>query len=119
MTLLRKSLKLVLHLSDKNTTLLKIRLSKTGKKSQPSYRVVVQEHTAPTNGRFVEVIGFYRPTNDPKVFEVQEDRIQYWISVGAQPSDTVASLLKRNGMKNMDQYIAPRKKQAKKKKEDK
>jgi len=80
---------------------------------------VVQEHTAPTNGRFVEVVGNYQPTATPKIFEVKEDRIQHWISVGAKPSDTVASLLKRNGFKDMDQYIEPKNKKATKKKEDK
>ncbi len=96
--------------------MLKIRLSRTGKKSQPSFRVVIQEHTAPIKGRFVEVIGHYRPADTPKVFEVDFDRVKHWLSVGAQPSDTVASLLKRNGVEGMDKFIDPRNKQAKKKK---
>lgn len=96
--------------------MLKIRLSRTGKKAQPSFRVVVQEHTAPTKGRFVEVLGYYRPADNPKVFKVDIDRVKHWISVGAQPSDTVASLLKRDGLDGMDKFIEPRNKKAKKKK---
>jgi len=96
--------------------LLKIRLTRVGKKAQPSYRVVVQEHTSPIKGKFVEVLGFYRPADNPKVFEINKERVEYWISVGAQPSDTVASLLKRNGFDGMDRYLDPRNKKAKKKK---
>lgn len=96
--------------------MLKIRLSRTGKKNQPSYRVVVQEHTAPIKGRFVDNLGFYRPAEDPKVFQVDMEKINHWLSVGAQPSDTVAGLLKRQGVEGMDKYIEPRNKQAKKKK---
>ena len=97
--------------------MLKIRLSRTGKKSQPCFRVVVQEHTSPIKGKFVEVLGVYRPTSNPKEIKIDLDRAKYWISVGARPSDTVAALLKKEGMDNMDKYIAPRDKQRKKKKE--
>lgn len=97
--------------------MLKIRLSRTGKRNQPSFKVVVQEHTAPIKGKFIEELGFYRPAEDPKVFEVNVERIKYWMSVGATPSDTMAVLLKRDGMEGMDKFIAPRNKQAKKKKE--
>jgi small subunit ribosomal protein S16 len=96
--------------------LLKIRLSRTGKKKQPSFRVVVQEHTSPIKGRFVEALGFYRPAEDPKVFNVDVDRVKHWISVGAQPSDTVAVLLKKQGLEGMDKFIEARNKKAKKKK---
>ncbi len=99
--------------------MLKIRLSRTGKKAQPSFRVVVQEHTAPIKGKFVEELGFYRPADDPKVFKVNTDRVKYWISVGATPSDSVAVLLKKEGLEGMEKYIAPRDKQRKKKKEGK
>lgn len=98
--------------------MLKIRLSRAGKKAQPSYRVVVQEHTAPIKGKFVEQLGIYRPTDDPKVFTVDADRVKHWISVGAQPSDTVAVLLKKEGFDGMDKYIGDRTKQGKKKKEE-
>jgi len=98
--------------------LLRIRLTRTGKKNRPSYRIVVAEHTAPIQGKFIEVVGFYSPIENPKQLEFKEDRIKYWISVGAQPTDTVASLLKSKGMENMDQYLSPRDKKRKKKGEE-
>ena len=85
--------------------MLKIRLSRTGKKRQPSFRVVVQEHTAPIKGKFVESIGYFRPADDPKVFSVDLERVKHWLSVGAQPSDTVAVLLKKEGIEGLDKYI--------------
>ena len=97
--------------------MLKIRLSRTGKKSQASFRVVVQEHTAPIKGKFVEVIGLYRPSIKPKEVKIDLERAKYWMSVGARPSDTVAVLLKNEGVENMEKFIEPRDKQRKKKKE--
>jgi len=94
----------------KKTNLLKIRLSRTGKKSQPSYRIVVQEKARAVKGKFVESIGFYRPAENPKVFTVDMDRVNHWLSLGAQPSDTLASLLKRDGVTGMEKYIGPRNK---------
>ena len=78
--------------------------------------MVVQEHTNAPQGKAVEIVGHYLPAADPKVFKADVERIQYWISVGAKPSDRVASLLKVDGVKDMDQYIGPRNKKAKKKK---
>jgi small subunit ribosomal protein S16 len=69
--------------------------------------MVVAEKTAPIKGRFVEILGYYNPSEGKK-FEFKKDRVEYWISVGARPSDTVASLLKRNGLDGMDDFIAPR-----------
>lgn len=98
--------------------MLKIRLSRTGKKSQPSYRVVVQEKARAVKGKFIEALGYYRPAEDPKVLKVDVERVKHWISVGAQPSDTVASLLKRHeNLDGMDKFLEPRNKKAKKKKE--
>jgi len=97
--------------------LLKIRLTRTGKKSQASYRVVLQEHSSPVKGKFIEVLGSYQPTTPSKSFTVDMDRVKHWISVGAQPSDSVAVQLKKLGVENMDQFIAPRTKQRKSKKE--
>jgi len=96
--------------------LLKIRLSRTGKKSQPSFRLVLAEHTNAVKGKYKELLGHYVPSVDPKIFEFKKERIEYWISKGAQPSDTVASLLKRAGMPKMEKFIAPRNKKRKKKK---
>lgn len=96
--------------------MLKIRLSRTGKNSQPSFRVVVQEHTDPVKGKPLEALGFYKPARNPKEFSVNLDRIKHWLSVGAQPSDAMAVLLKQEGIDNMEKFIAPRDKQKKKKK---
>ena len=73
--------------------MLVIRLTRVGKKKQPSYRVVVQEKARDPWGRSVEIVGRYNPRSTPKEFVVKEDRIKYWISKGAQPSPTVHNLL--------------------------
>ncbi|MFZ0981272.1 MAG: 30S ribosomal protein S16 [Candidatus Acidiferrales bacterium] len=76
--------------------MLTIRLARIGKKKHPFYRVVVTEKTRPRNGRFVEIVGTYDPQKKPSAVDVDRERVQYWISKGAQPSDTVRSLLLRN-----------------------
>ena len=73
--------------------MLMIRLSRIGKKKHPFYRVVVTEKTRPRNGRFVEIVGTYDPLKTPALIELKRDRVDYWISKGAQPSDTVRSFL--------------------------
>jgi small subunit ribosomal protein S16 len=73
---------------------LTIRLARFGKKKQPFYRVVVTEKTRPRNGRFVEIVGTYNPLKKPAAIEVDSARLEYWISKGAQPSDTVRSFLR-------------------------
>ena len=77
--------------------MLRIRLSRTGKKRQPSYRVVVAEKEAKRDGRVVERIGHYNPLTNPAEFKIDEDRALYWLSVGAQPSDAVRVLLNKQG----------------------
>jgi small subunit ribosomal protein S16 len=72
---------------------LMIRLSRIGKKKHPFYRVVVTEKTRPRNGRFVEIVGTYDPQKKPAAVQLDDERVQYWLSKGAQPSDTVRSLL--------------------------
>lgn len=89
--------------------LLVIRLSRTGKKKQATYRLVVAEHTYPVQGKFVEILGSYNPGEGKKlVFD--GDRITYWISKGAKPSDTVAGLLHAKGVKDMEKYMDPKNK---------
>ena len=78
--------------------MVRIRLRRTGKKKQPSYRVVVADSESPRDGRFIENIGFYNPRTDPPTIEIKEDRAQYWLSQGAQPSDAVARLLRKKGV---------------------
>jgi small subunit ribosomal protein S16 len=77
--------------------MLRIRLSRTGKKRQPSYRVVVAEKEAKRDGRVVERIGHYNPLPNPAQFDIDEARALHWLSVGAQPSDAVRVLLKQQG----------------------
>ncbi len=97
--------------------MLKIRLSRTGKKKQPSFRIIVQEKSAAVkSGKVVENLGYYLPTANPKVLNVDLDRAKYWIENGAQPSDSVAVLLKNEGVSGLEKFIAPRNKKAKKKK---
>lgn len=74
--------------------MLMIRLSRIGKKKHPFYRVVVTEKTRPRNGRFVEIVGTYDPAKKPAGIQLKEDRIQYWLGKGAQPSETVQSFLR-------------------------
>ncbi|MDA0269991.1 MAG: 30S ribosomal protein S16 [Chloroflexi bacterium] len=78
--------------------MIKIRLRRTGQKHQPSYRVVVADKDAPRDGRFIEILGHYNPRTEPVTFEVKADRVQHWIGVGAQPSDTVHRLLHQRGL---------------------
>ena len=73
--------------------MVKIRLRRTGAKKKPSYRVVVTESSAPRDGRFIEIIGHYNPRTDPVTLSLQEDRALHWLSVGAQPTDTVKRFL--------------------------
>jgi small subunit ribosomal protein S16 len=77
--------------------MLRIRLSRGGKKRQPHYRVVVADSGAKRDGRVVERIGFYDPLTNPTQYRIDENRALYWLSVGAQPSDAVQQLLEKQG----------------------
>ncbi|RLF35314.1 MAG: 30S ribosomal protein S16 [Thermoplasmata archaeon] len=76
--------------------MLKIRLQRTGKKNSPSFRVVLAEHTAPPQGKFIEILGYYNPRKKKKSFK--KERIEYWVSKGAQFSPTVYNLLIEEGI---------------------
>ena len=76
--------------------MLMIRLARFGGKKKPSYRVVVIEKERARNSRSVEVVGIYNPVTTPPVVKLEHERIEHWIKSGAQPSDTVARLLKSN-----------------------
>ena len=78
--------------------MVKIRLKRMGMKKEPFYRVVVSDSRTPRDGRFVEEIGYYNPVSEPAVIKLDEERTKYWISNGAQPTDTVRGLLKKNGL---------------------
>lgn len=72
----------------------KIRMKRLGAKKKPFYRIVVADARAPRDGRFIEEIGYYNPVSEPKVFKVDEEKVQKWIKNGAKPTETVAKLLK-------------------------
>jgi small subunit ribosomal protein S16 len=78
--------------------MLRIRLRRVGKKKQPSYRIVVADVRAPRDGAFVDQVGHYNPLTDPPTVVVNEDKVRHWLSVGAQPSDTVSQILKKQGV---------------------
>ncbi|MDR1488395.1 MAG: 30S ribosomal protein S16 [Holosporales bacterium] len=86
---------------------LKVRLARGGAKKRPFYRIVVAERTAPRDGKFVERLGFYNPLlekNHKDRVVVAEDRIKYWISVGAQLTDRVGKLLGEIGLMSVTEF---------------
>jgi small subunit ribosomal protein S16 len=72
----------------------RIRLTRVGSKKNPIYRVVVADSRSPRDGKFIEIVGRYNPQTDPSLIEFDEAKVKDWLSKGAQPSDTVARLLK-------------------------
>jgi small subunit ribosomal protein S16 len=78
--------------------MVKIRLRRVGAKKQPSYRLVVADSRSPRDGRFIETIGHYNPRTDPPTVVIHEDRALYWLSVGAQPSESVARFFQHLGL---------------------
>ena len=77
--------------------MVKIRLRRMGAKKAPFYRIVVADSRYPRDGRFIEEIGTYDPTQEPAALKVDTDRAQAWIKTGAQPTETVRDLLKKAG----------------------
>ncbi len=75
-----------------------IRLTRMGAKKKPFYRIVVADGRAPRDGRFSEVVGTYDPKQDPAEINFNEDRVREWLSRGAKPSVTVASLMRKKGL---------------------
>jgi len=84
----------------------RIRLRRVGRKKQPEFRIVVAESTSPRDGRFIEVIGHYRPREKPAVVQVDAARARTWLGKGALPTDTVRSLLKQAGVFKPDAAAA-------------
>lgn len=76
----------------------KIRLRRLGAKKAPFYRVVVADSRYPRDGRFIEEVGTYDPTKNPSVVNIDGEKVKKWIANGAQPTDTVKSLLKSNNI---------------------
>jgi small subunit ribosomal protein S16 len=86
---------------------LKMRLTRMGAKGQPHYRIVVQEARSKRDGRYVENLGHYNPLTEPSEIVVNAERVQYWLGVGAQPTESVASLLRRAGVTAPGAAAAP------------
>ena len=76
----------------------KIRLRRMGAKKAPFYRIVVADSRFPRDGRFIEELGYFNPTSDPAELKLDGDKAKAWIAKGAQPTDTVKALLKKNGV---------------------
>jgi len=75
----------------------KIRLARHGAKKRPFYRVVVADSESPRDGRFLEVVGTYNPLTEPAKIDLKTERVKHWMDQGATPTDTVKSLLKKEG----------------------
>ncbi len=78
--------------------MVKIRLTRVGKKKQPSYRLVAANSRSPRDGRFIEILGHYNPLTDPPTVVFKEEKILYWLRQGAQPTEAVKRLLVSGGI---------------------
>lgn len=76
----------------------KIRLKRMGAKRDPFYRIVVADARSPRDGRFVEELGYYNPTKDPAIINIDEEKAVDWLNKGAQPTDTVKNLFSKAGV---------------------
>ena len=79
--------------------MVKIRLQRKGKKKEPAYRLVIMESSRPRDGKTLEIIGFYKPCKKPIIFEYKKERMQYWLNVGAQPTNCVRRLVNKEKLK--------------------
>lgn len=78
--------------------MVKLRLRRMGKRHYPIYKIVASDSRSPRDGKFIEAVGSYNPNIDPMEVKLKEERVLYWLNVGAQPTDTVRSLLKNEGL---------------------
>ncbi len=78
--------------------MVKLRLKRMGAKKAPFYRIVATDSRSPRDGRFIEQLGTYDPTKNPAAVTINEEAVMKWLNVGAQPSDTVRSLLSKAGI---------------------
>ncbi len=86
--------------------MLNISLMRMGAKKKPFYRIVVKEKRSKRDGKYLENVGTYNPMTDPSTVDLKHERIQYWISVGAQPTETVASLIKNNPEQSEEEKVS-------------
>ena len=75
--------------------MVRIRLRRMGAKKKPFYRVVVAHKESPRDGRFIEIVGTYDPRTQPETVEIKVDRVNHWLSIGAQPSESVGRILRK------------------------
>jgi len=85
--------------------MLVVRLQRTGRKNLPTYRIVVAEKARPVKGKFLDIVGHYLPAGKNPTIKLEKEKIEQWVAKGARPSDTLARLLKKEGLKNMDKFI--------------
>ncbi len=78
-----------------NDSMVKIRLARHGAKKKPFYRIVVADERSPRDGRYIELIGTYDPLQNPAGVQIKKERLEKWLQNGAQPTDTVARLIKK------------------------
>ena len=76
--------------------MLSIRMRRTGSKKRPFFRIVVSEARSKKEGQYIDVLGFYNPRTKPAVFEINKERVEYWVKVGARPSDSVRTLMAKH-----------------------
>ena len=88
--------------------MVRIRLRRVGRRNRPIYRVVVADSRSPRDGRFIETIGHYNPLTDPATVDINEEKALKWLNCGAQPTETVYSLLRKLGI--MDKFSQEREK---------
>lgn len=86
---------------------LRLRLTRVGARNKPFYRVVVANSRSPRDGKFIEHVGIYDPTRNPIEVRFQTDRLSYWLSQGAQPTETVAYLIKQAAKQSVGHVESP------------
>ncbi|MEN2983521.1 MAG: 30S ribosomal protein S16 [Dictyoglomaceae bacterium] len=78
--------------------MVKIRLTRIGAKNRPVYRIVAIDSKRPREGKHLEILGFYDPKTNPETVQLKEDRVKYWLNVGAKPSEAVEKILRKLGI---------------------
>jgi len=82
----------------RSSNVIKLRLRRMCAKKRPTYRIVAADSRSPRDGRIIESLGYYDPLTEPSTVKVDEERVRHWLNVGAQPSETVRNLLRRQGL---------------------
>lgn len=82
--------------------MVRIRLRRMGAKKKPFYRIVIAHKQSPRDGRFIEVVGTYDPRTEPETIELKPERVAHWLSIGAQPSESVGRMLRKHNLLDAD-----------------